>query len=435
MSKRFAARVILAGAAALVEMSLGCHSSHEGSMTGPSTLGISAIAPSNGRPDLTTPIRIYGSAFQSGTKLTLDGVAVDSTFVDERTLTAIAPPHAAGSIDIVVTNPDGASSRLASGFAYVYPVAQLTVSGRLALEAIGESSQLTATAHFVDGSTKDVTRDIFWFMDPTPVAEISSAGILTARGLGSIFFFGRYTQLGKEWYWTGYVTVSPPGTFVVAGSIQEPGRGPLRDARVLNVTTGQSTLTDVGGEYSLAGQTSSHLAITKAGYEPVEIDATPNGYADTPMQPIVRLSVGAAPYSGSLAEDDMDFLVGPGTHCQPCRLIRVTSATSGKMQVRVNWGDPTAVLNVWVNGQAFPGSSGAREAVADTLTEAGEVVLYVGKIGDGSAHPDTGIHLPFTMTTTINGVEDMRPAQTWARPSGRPLTRLEHDRLAAARHW
>jgi hypothetical protein len=103
--------------------------------------------------------------------------------------------------------------------------------------------------------------------------------------------------------------------------------------------------------------------------------------------------------------------------------------------VRVNWGDPTAVLNVWVNGQAFPGSSGAREAVADTLTEAGEVVLYVGKIGDGSAHPDTGIHLPFTMTTTINGVEDMRPAQTWARPSGRPLTRLEHDRLAAARHW
>lgn len=418
MSKRFAARARLAGVAALVGMSLGCHSSSK-PPTDPSpsssgtllrdVLAVYGSAPSNGRPDLATPIRIAGNAFRSGAKLTLDGVATDSTLVNSSTLTAVAPPHAAASIDIVVTNPDGETKTLAGGFTYAYPVAQFTVSGRMALEAIGDTSQLTATAVLSDGSTKDVTKDTSWFLDPTPVAQISLTGLLTARGLGAVFFYARYTQLGKDSYWTGRATVSPPGTFTVAGSIQEPGRGPLRDARVVNVATGQSTLTDGDGEYSLSGQTSSHLAVTKAGYEPVEVDAGPNGYVDSPMQQIVRVSVGAAPYSGSLAEDDMDFLVGPGTHCQPCRLIRVTSTASGTMHVRVNWGDPSSVLNVWVNGQEFPGTSSARESVAAVPIGPGEVVFYVGKIGDGSPHADTGIHLPFTVTTTLTAVEDMPP--------------------------
>src|SRR6188768_695551 len=192
MSNRFAARAILTGVVALVGVSLGCGSQPSTQPSGgnppppsPVVLAVLSLTPSTGLPDLATPIRITGTAFKSGAKLTLDGVATDSTFVSDTTLTAVAPPHAAASIDIVVTNPDGQSARLSNGFTYAHPVAALTVTGRTALEAVGETSQLTATARFTDGSTRDVTGEIYWWIDVPSVAQISSAGILTARGLGA----------------------------------------------------------------------------------------------------------------------------------------------------------------------------------------------------------------------------------------------------------
>jgi len=100
----------------------------------------------------------------------------------------------------------------------------------------------------------------------------------------------------------------------------------------------------------------------------------------------------------------MDYLVGSGTHCQPCRLIRVTSTTSGMLHMRVTWADPSSVLNVWVNGQAFLAGSGAREVVVDVPIGGGEVVFYVGKIGSTAAHGDggPGSSVPYTITTTLN---------------------------------
>lgn len=76
------------------------------------------IVPVAGKPGEHTDVRIWGRGFQSGATVTFDGSATPAT-VDGAWLLTTAPPHPAGAIDIVVTNPDGRTSRLEKAFAYV----------------------------------------------------------------------------------------------------------------------------------------------------------------------------------------------------------------------------------------------------------------------------------------------------------------------------
>lgn len=70
-------------------------------------------------------MRIVGTGFRSGTVAVFDGVRVaarfDSRDTAHTTMYVETPPHAAGTIDIVVTNPDGLSDRMAGGHTYVAP--------------------------------------------------------------------------------------------------------------------------------------------------------------------------------------------------------------------------------------------------------------------------------------------------------------------------
>ena len=297
----------------------------------PAALKVSSVVPNTGSPSLATPITIVGTGFQSGAKLTLDGAPTDVKFVSSLSLIATAPAHAEGPIDIVVTNPTGESNKLVAGFSYVAPPPPLTglvLAGNLALTAVGQTSQLTATATFADGSTKDVSKESQWFAYLSGVATIASDGVVTAHGLGATSFFVRYPLTVPSKIQGARITVTPPGTFAVDGWIREPGVGGVPNARVTNTASGQSTLTTSDGEYSMGGLTTGHFSVTKDGYESGEFDAAADISDETAIQRVVRIDVGAI-VSGSLAPNDMDYLMGPNQHCQPCRLIHVAT-TAGR---------------------------------------------------------------------------------------------------------
>jgi hypothetical protein len=76
--------------------------------TGPSVTGVS---PSSGSTGGTTVVTITGSGFTAATAVTFGTVAATSYTVNsDTTVTAVAPPQAAGTIDITVTTPSGTSS-------------------------------------------------------------------------------------------------------------------------------------------------------------------------------------------------------------------------------------------------------------------------------------------------------------------------------------
>ncbi len=83
---------------------------------------VSAVAPPSGSTAGGTAVTITGSNFQTGAAVTFGGVAATNVVVPSSTsITATTPAHAAGAVDVVVTNPDTKSGTLAGGFTYNTP--------------------------------------------------------------------------------------------------------------------------------------------------------------------------------------------------------------------------------------------------------------------------------------------------------------------------
>ena len=67
-----------------------------------------------------TFMEITGTGFQRGATVTFGGEAGNAN-VHDGSMYLAAPAHAAGAVDVVITNPDGQSARLARAFTYVLP--------------------------------------------------------------------------------------------------------------------------------------------------------------------------------------------------------------------------------------------------------------------------------------------------------------------------
>ncbi len=81
-----------------------------------------SIDPTSGLELGGTPVTIVGSNFQSGATVNFDGSAATGVVVvSDTVITAVTPAHPAGTVDVIVTNPDGQSTTLRAGFAYEVP--------------------------------------------------------------------------------------------------------------------------------------------------------------------------------------------------------------------------------------------------------------------------------------------------------------------------
>jgi hypothetical protein len=272
-----------------------------------------------------------------------------------------------------------------------------TITGNLSYTGVAQQGQLTATAGYADGTTRDITTSVTWTPQITTVATISPTGVLTTTGLGGTYIGAQNNAVGassRYYFQTVLVKVTPPGTLALFGWTREPGSGPLAGVSVREAQSGQSTMSNTNGDYALGGLTSGVLTFTKSGYEDVQFD-TGDTYDGWPLQQVVRVEAGAS-VSQRLAPHDVDYVVTGSTHCQPCRLIRVTNTTAGTLHVRVTWTEPASTLNLWVNGQVFPGSSATPEITAEVTAGVGELLMYVGKLQSGTV----GNYVPFTFSTS-----------------------------------
>ena len=318
--------------------------------------------------------------------------------------------HVAGAIRLLVVVASltavircGSSSPTApivqQGTQQANPVqTSFTITGNLAYTGTGQQGQLTATAGYADGTSKNITTSVSWIPQLATVATISPAGLLTTTGLGGTYIAAQNNAVGSSsryYIQTVLVRVTPPGTLALLGWTREPGSGPLPGVSVREAQSGQSTMSNTNGDYALGGLSSAVLTFTKSGYEDAQFETSQDTYDGWPLQQVVRIDAGAS-VTQRLAPHDVDYVVTGSTHCQPCRLIRVTSTTAGTLHLRVTWTDQASALNIWVNGQVFPGSSTTREIAADVPVGVGELLVYVGKLQPSAL----GNYVPFTLSTS-----------------------------------
>lgn len=83
---------------------------------------VSAISPNSGSTTGGTAVTIAGTNFQQGATVSIGGAGATSVNVaSTTTITAVTPSHAAGTVNVVVTNPDNQSATLVNGFTYNTP--------------------------------------------------------------------------------------------------------------------------------------------------------------------------------------------------------------------------------------------------------------------------------------------------------------------------
>jgi hypothetical protein len=269
----------------------------------------------------------------------------------------------------------------------------VTVAGNVAFTAVGQTSQLVATAVFSDATTRDVTSVAKWTSGNLSVATILPSGVLTVVGLGGTFI----SVLYQTKYGNVRVNATPPDTFTLSGRVREPGNSGIAGARVAETQFGQSTVTDAYGDFSLARLTNLRVAFEKDGFEPVQLDVKPNSAIDVPMQRIIRLAAGETVTPLRLAPHDMSYDVG-GALCFSCRLIRIVAPVAGTLHLKLTWIEPKSTLNLWA-GRMFVGTYPAG-VVADVSVGAGETVLYIGMLlPPGAEQADQ--YTPFTLATAL----------------------------------
>jgi hypothetical protein len=75
---------------------------------------VTSVAPSSGNIAGGTLVTIAGTGFTGATAVTFGGTAVAPTVVNDTTITATSPSHAAGVVDVLVTGPAGTSANTAA---------------------------------------------------------------------------------------------------------------------------------------------------------------------------------------------------------------------------------------------------------------------------------------------------------------------------------
>ena len=89
---------------------------------------------------------------------------------------------AGGTVTITATGPDGVASGSTTLTILPGVPTSITVTPASPTIGLGQTQQMTATAHYLGGATSDVTSDVAWSSDYPGVVSISPTGLATGTG-------------------------------------------------------------------------------------------------------------------------------------------------------------------------------------------------------------------------------------------------------------
>src|SRR5258705_2807922 len=126
---------------------------------------VTSILPVSGPTSGGTIVTISGTGFLSNATVKFGGVSATNVSAASTSITATAPAHAAGKVDVIVTNTDSQSATLAQALTYVLPAPTLSsvapntgpTSGGTPVTITGTNFQAGATVTFGALAATDVT--------------------------------------------------------------------------------------------------------------------------------------------------------------------------------------------------------------------------------------------------------------------------------------
>jgi Big-like domain-containing protein len=129
-------------------------------------------------------------------------------------------------------------------------LASITVSGGTNLTTAGQQGQLTATAHYSDGTTQDVTAGATWQSSNGGIATVSAAGVVTAVGSGTATI--TVTYQGKSATFGVTITISTVSGSTLTATIDGVVFNGL-GVSVDHTTAGGANILSIGGASGFTG--------------------------------------------------------------------------------------------------------------------------------------------------------------------------------------
>ena len=146
---------------------------------------VTAISPATGPAGGGTPVTITGTGFLTGATVTFGGTsATGVTVVSATSITATAPAHAAGTVNIVVTNTDSLNGTLSNGYTYTAGIS--FVQAATGPATIQSSNTSVAVAYSAVQTAGDLNIVVVGWGDTTSLVNtvMDTRGNIYTRAIG-----------------------------------------------------------------------------------------------------------------------------------------------------------------------------------------------------------------------------------------------------------
>ena len=187
--------------------------------------------------------------------------------------TRILVVAAAFAVGFVACGDDGPESPVTPSPA---TLTSLSIAGPAEV-APGTTNQYTATGHYSDGTTRDLTTGASWSSFPTAQLRHVGGGRFEASEVGD----SRINVNSGGRFGSTTVLVIPPGTFKLSGTIRDAS-GPVENVVVEVISgtgTGLTTKSTFNGTYALFGVNGDvGLRVSAPGYTTQDLQVAVNGH-------------------------------------------------------------------------------------------------------------------------------------------------------------
>jgi hypothetical protein len=200
---------------------------------------VAGVAPGSGSTNGGTTVTITGTNFAAGATVSVGGnAATGVSVVNGTTITATTPAHAAGAVNVTVTNADGQSGTRASAFTYTAPaisfvkVAAATPQSPTAtVQVVYPGSQTAGDLNIVVVGWNDTTATVLSVRDSVGNVYNLAIGPTNGTRLRQSIYYAKNIIGGSN---TVTVTFSQPATYADVRVLE------YRGVSTLDVTAGAS---------------------------------------------------------------------------------------------------------------------------------------------------------------------------------------------------
>jgi hypothetical protein len=219
---------------------------------------VSGVSPNSGPTGGGTTVTLTGTNFVSGATVTFGGTAATIMSLNSTTITVNTPAHTAGTVNVVVTNPDGQTGSNTNGFTYT-STAQSISFVQVAASTPQSPTQVVPVSYPGAQTAGDLNVVVVGWNDTTSTVQsvVDSAGNVyslaigptTGTGVRQSIYYANNIKAGSN---TVTVTFSQPATYP--------------DIRILQYR-GVTTLDKIAGASGNGTSANSGAATTTAANE------------------------------------------------------------------------------------------------------------------------------------------------------------------------